>query len=311
VLGKARERFVPVTKEVKKFLDPKALSLISNYELIAKLIIDSFLIGRHRGPRHAFSLEYCNHREYYPGDPLKHVDWKYYGRTDRFFIKQYREETNLEAWLLVDVSGSMRYQGKRTEVSKLQYVKYLAAALTHLLLSQRDLVGSILFDNKLQRVIPPRSSYRQLLYIVQELTRVQGEGVSQFEDVAKLVASFIKKRSLIVLFSDLLSDPKRIKESLKHFLRKGNELVVFHVLTPEELEFSFRRFSFFEDLETHERVLLMPQLLKDEYRSHIQDYLKEIRKVCEGMNVNYQLIKTSEPFDLALAGFLKSREVMA
>ena len=229
-------------RQADKFLDPKTVALISNYELLAKLIVDSFFVGYHVGKRTAFSIEYSKHRPYFQGDPIKNVDWKYYSRTDRLFVKQSQEETNLQCWLLLDISKSMSYQGKEGGVSKMKYASYLAAAFSYLLLSQQDLVGLMLFDEKIRKVITPRSATRQLTHILTELQNLKVGGVSEFEKSAKLAASFIKKRSLIILFSDFLGEPKQIEKTLKQFLHKGSELAVFHILTKEELEFPFRKF---------------------------------------------------------------------
>lgn len=297
-------------KQTKNLLDPKSIALLANYRLIARLIIDGFFLGHHRGARHAFSLEYSKHREYYPGDSLKLVDWKLYGRTDRFFVKQFEEETNLEAWLVLDISKSMSYRGKETKVTKLEYASCLAAAFAYLLNDQRDLTGLILFDDRLRKIILPRSSRQQLTYILAELQKLKEGAQSSFDQAARLAASRIKKRGLIILFSDLLAKPDQIEKTLKHFLHKGNELVVFHTLSFEELKFPFKDFSVFEDLETKERILLAPQFLKDEYVGQMRQYLAQIKKIADKLKVTYQLLETTMPFDQALATFLRSREKM-
>ena len=295
------------SKDAQKFLDPKTISLISNYRLLARLIIDGYFIGHHRGPRHAFSLEYSKHREYYPGDPLKLVDWKLFGKTDRYYVKQYEEETNLAAWICLDISKSMGYQGTRGDISKLQYACYLSAALTYLLLGQKDLVGLITFDDKLRKIVPPSSANRQLNIILRELYHVKEGGVSQFEESAKLAAGRVKKRGLVVLISDLLASPEHIEKTLKTYLCKGNDLVVFHVLSHDELEFPFKRFGYFEDLETREKLLIEPAFLKEEYKKQMAQYLMEVKKTCLKLRVSYQMVKTTTPFDRAIATFLQAR----
>ncbi len=298
------------TEQVQKFLDPKTVSLISNYRLLARLIIDGFFIGHHRGPRHAFSLEYSKHREYNPGDSLKLVDWKLYGKSDRFFVKQFEEETNLEGWLLMDVSRSMSYQGSRAAVTKLQYASYLAAALAYLLLQQKDLVGLVLFDEKLRRVVPPSSASKQLNLILCELKNAKPGGVSQFEDAARLVASRVRKRGLMILFSDLLSAPHQIEKTFKQFLHKCNELMVFHILAPEEIYFPFKRFGYFEDMETKKRILLQPASFREEYCKQVKDYLETIKKICFKLRVSYQMLETTVPYDRAIQTFLETRSRM-
>ncbi len=293
-----------------KFLDPKTVALVSNYRLMARLMIDGYFMGQHRGPRHAFSLEYSRHREYYPGDPLKLVDWKLYGKSDRYFVKQYEEETNLAAWLVMDISKSMGYQGSRGGVSKMHYACYLAAAISYLLLGQKDLVGLVTFDEQLRKIIKPSSASSQLNIILKELHQLKEGGVSHFVDSAKLVASRIKKRGLIVLFSDLLGQPEEIERTLKTFLHKGSELIVFHTLSFDEMEFPFKRFGYFEDLETKNRVLLQPSFFKEEYIKRIKEYLKAVKQICRKLKVTYQLLQTTTPYDRALTVFLQARSKM-
>jgi uncharacterized protein (DUF58 family) len=293
--------------ESRKFLDPGTVALIANYRLVARLIVEGFFMGLHAGPRHAFSMEYSKHREYYPGDSLRLVDWKIFGKTDRFYVKQFEEETNLQAWLLLDISKSMSYQGETAAISKIRYASCLAAAMAYLLLDQRDLVGLILFDDRLRKMIYPSSAGKQLDILLKELSRIQEGPGSSFEDAACLAASRIKKRGLIILFSDLLGTPDRIERTLKHYLHKGNELIVFHILSPEELKFPFTKFGFFKDLETSEKVLLQPEFLRNEYLRHMENYLKTVKNLCGRLRVSYQLVETTSPFDRALTLFLESR----
>lgn len=295
------------TEQSRKFLDPRTISMLSDYRLLSRLIVDGFFLGHHRGPRNAFSLEYNKHRDYYPGDPLKLVDWKLFGKTDRYFVRQYEEETNLQAWLVMDISKSMAYQGEKGAVSKMQYASYLAAALAYLLLDQRDLVGMIQFDDKPRKVILPSSRRNQLNLILRELQGMQAGAVSHFEDAARFAASRIKKRGMVILFSDLLARPEEIEKTLKLFVCQGNDLLLFHVLTHEELRFPFRKFGFFQDLETRERVLLHPEYLHDEYTGHIKEYLESVKQICSKLKVSYQMLETTAPYDRALAAFLKLR----
>lgn len=281
--------------------------MLADYRLLSRLIVDGFFLGHHRGPRSAFSLEYSKHRDYYPGDPLKLVDWKLFGKTDRYFVRQYEEETNLQAWLVMDVSRSMAYRGEKAAVSKLQYASYAAAALAYLLLDQRDLVGMIQFDDRPRKVILPSSRRGQLNLILRELQGMREGAVSRFEDAARFAAGRIKKRGLVILFSDLLARPEEIEKTLKLFICRGSDLLLFHVLTHEELRFPFRKFGFFQDLETRERILLHPEYLHDEYTEHMEEYLEKVRRICGKLKVSYQQLETSAPFDRALAAFLKLR----
>ena len=297
-------------EESRKFLDPQVLSSISNYRLLARLMVSGFFMGQHRGPRHAFSLEYSDRRDYYPGDPLKLIDWKIYGKTDKFLVKEFEEETNLEAWLVVDMSQSMSYRGEKTAVTKLQYASYLAAAFAYLLIGQKDLVGLILFDERLRKVIPPSSTHRQLNVILGELSRLKPGGVSHFEQAARLAAGRIKKRSLVILFSDLLSRPEDVEKTLKHFLCHKNELIVFHILSFEEMKFPFQKFGFFEDLETKHRILLQPTLLQEEYQRQMRHYLEAVKRICMKLRLSYQMAETTTSFDRALFTLLQFRSRM-
>lgn len=298
------------TEQSRKFLDPKTVSLISNYRLRVRLIVDGFFVGHHRGPRHAFSLEFGKHREYYPGDPLKLVDWKLYGKTDRFFIKQFEEETNLESWMVLDMSRSMSYQGTEGSVSKIQYASHLAGALSYLLLGQKDLVGLLLFDSKPRKILPPSSASRQLFLILKELKNIKLGGVSNWEEAGRHAASRIRRRGLVVLFSDFLADPLEVEQVLKSYLHKGNEVIAFHLLTPEELRFPFARFGYFEDLETQQKILLQPEFFREEYCKQMENYLAAVRKICRKLKVTYQMLETTTPFDRAIRTFLETRMKM-
>lgn len=297
---------IPI-EESRKFLDPRTVSMLSNYHLLAQLIVEGFFNGLHHGPRHGFSVEYSQHRDYTPGDPLKLVDWKLYGKTDRLFVKQYEEETSLQTWLLLDISRSMSYRGDQSQISKLQYASYLAAALAYLLLGQNDGAGLMFFDNHIRKLIPPSSANRQLNIILHELKNIQEGEASNFSEAARFAASRMKKQGLVILFSDLLDRPEQIEKTLKCFLSRGNELIVFHLLTQEELQFPFRKFGFFEDAETEARILLEPTLFKEEYLRQMDSYLTTLKQICFRHRISYRLLETTTPFDEALRTFLASR----
>ena len=294
-------------EESRKFLDPQTVSTILNFRLVARLIVDGFLNGLHRGPRHGFSLEYSRHRDYSAGDPLKLIDWKLYGKTDKFFVKQYQEETSLRAWLVMDISRSMSFRGEQSQVSKLQYASYLAAALTYLLLRQNDMAGLLFFDSRIRKIISPSSANRQLNLILHELENIQEGEESNFEEAARFAASCIKKQGLVLIFSDLLDKPEHVEKTLKYFLAHGNEVIVFHILTREELLFPFQKFGFFKDMETDARILLQPSLFREEYLRQMDSYLKALKQACMKLRVSYLLLETTTPFDKALQAFLTSR----
>jgi hypothetical protein len=296
-----------MTNTVFDFLDPKAISVISDYKLLARYIVDGYFSGHHRGPRHAISLDFNKHRDYYPGDPLKMIDWKLYSRTDRFFVKQFEEETNLEMWILIDTSHSMDFTSKSSPLSKLKYATCVAAALAYLAYCQKDSFGLIFFDDRPRKIIPPRSSRQHLDIVLKELQNVRAGNRSDFEQSAKQVAARIKKRGLVLLFTDFLTDPDIVERTLRYFLKQRSELAVFHILTFEELHFPFQRFSFFQDMETKDRVLLQPKLFQKEYVNQIHAYLKTMKRVCGNLKVVYQVQKTSTSFEHALRSFLECR----
>lgn len=297
-----------MSSDSKSVLNPQTVSLVKDFRLAAKLIVDGFLLGIHKGPKQAFSLEYSKHREYQPADPLKIVDWKLHGRTDRLYVKLFEEETNLQSWIFLDVSKSMTYQGRTSALTKLDYSCRLAAALSYLLINQRDLVGLLCFDEVLRKAIPPKSSSIQLTRILKELRSPAPGGISSFEHAARLLSSRVKRKSLIILFSDLLTSPAQMEKTLKLFLNQRSELVIFHVLSDEELKFPFDHFSFFEDLETKQKLLIEPKFLRDEYQKSMMAYLSRIREICGKGKVSYQLLTTSTPFDKGLSTFLQARE---
>lgn len=297
-----------MNSDSKSILNPQTVATIKDFRLAARLMIDGFLLGIHRGPKQAFSLEYSKHREYHPTDPLKVVDWKLHARTDRLYVKLFEEETNLQSWIFMDVSKSMTYQGTNSGLSKLDYSCRLAAALTYLLINQRDLVGLLCFDEVLKTAIPPRSSSVQLTRILKELSSPAVGGTSSFEHAARLLASRVRRKSLLILFSDLLTSPQQMEKTLKLFLNQRSELIIFHILADEELKFPFDHFSFFEDLETKQKILIEPKFLKDEYQKSMNTYLAQIREICGKGKVSYQFLTTSTPFDQGLAAFLAARE---
>lgn len=294
----------------RKFLDPKNAALVRQYDLLARLIVDGYLAGHHRGPRNAFSLEYDKHRDYYPGDAPKSVDWKLYGKTDKLYVKQYEEETNLEAWIVIDISQSMLYSGKIGSITKQQYAFSLAAAFTYALLGQQDHVGLMLFDSRLRTVIAPSASRKQLIHLVQAFHDVPAGRPSDFAAAARLAAGRIHKRALVFLFTDLLTKPEIAEKTLKLFLRRGNDLMLFQILTEEEIRFPFKRFGFFEDMETKNRVLLQPELYHDEYVRKMKQYLESIRAVTQKLKIGYEMMSTITPYDQALKRFFERREKM-
>jgi len=288
------------------YLKPEIIAKISNLELKAKLVVEGFITGLHKSPFHGFSVEFSQHRPYNPGDSLRYIDWKVYGRTDRFYIKQFEEETNLKAYLLLDISKSMAY-GSGT-LAKITYAKHLAATLAYLMLLQRDAVGLGLFDHTMRRLLPPRSVISYLQPIIREL-----DGLSVGEDtnvgaVLHKLADQIKRRGLIILISDFLDTPEDIISGIRHFRYNGHEVLVFQILDPNERHFNFQGDVIFEDIETGENLRTQPWYIKKEYQSRMEQFIKDLQVNCLQNKVDYHLIETSDALETALISYLTKRK---
>ena len=294
------------TKQYRKFLRPEVVSKLANMTLRARLVVEGFIVGLHRSPYHGFSVEFAEHRQYMPGDEIKHLDWKVYGKTDRFYVKQFEEETNLKSYILLDASGSMGYASNA--ISKLNYASYLAAALTYLMLKQQDSVGLVIFDQKIRKYVPPRSISTYLTLILKELDKVKSSHLTNVSTAFHQLAERIKRRGLIIVLSDLFDEPERVLNGLKHFRHKKHEVIVFHILDPKEQHFDFGGEVIFKDLETGEQILTQPWHIRQDYRQQMQDFLSFYRRQCLENRIDYVLMDTSEPFDKALFEYLIKRK---
>jgi uncharacterized protein (DUF58 family) len=275
-------------------------------DLRARLVVEGFITGLHRSPYHGFSVEFAEHRQYMPGDEIKHIDWKVYGRTDRFFVKQFEEETNLKSYLLLDTSGSMGFGSGK--ISKLQYATYLAAALAYLMLKQRDSVGLITFDEKIRTFAPPRSVTSYLHELFRELERAKSQSKTNVANTFHELAERIKRRGLIIIFSDLFDNPEKVMAGLKHFRHKKHEVIIFQILDPLERTFNFRKDAQFKDLETGETLNTQPWFIRGEYRALMHEFIETYRKLCRENRIDYVLMDTSQDFDRALVEYLLKRK---
>ena len=248
-----------------RLLDPHFISKLTRLDLTARLVVEGFLTGLHRSPYHGFSVEFAEHRQYMPGDPLRHLDWRVLAKSDRKFIKQYEEETNLRSMLLVDTSASMGYGSHG--VTKLDYARQLAAALAYLMLRQNDAVGMFAFATGRAELIPPRSTLGHARPLLLLLERLTPGGTTDFASSLHSLAERMTRRGLVILISDLLDDPERIAQAIHHFRHRKHEVLVFHVLDPQEVAFDFEREAVYVDLETGERVTTRPQELRTDYRA--------------------------------------------
>jgi uncharacterized protein (DUF58 family) len=287
------------------FLSPETLARLGSLELKARTIVEGFLNGLHRSPFKGFSVEFAEYRQYLPGDDLATLDWKVFARTDRHFIKKFEEETNLDCHLLIDVSASMGYGSGA--VTKLQYGSYLAAALAYLMHRQRDAVGLLAFDDRIRKLLAPSARAGQLSALLVTLDRLQ---LGDRTDVAKPLndlAEAIHKRGLVVLISDLLDDPDRVLEGLKHFRYRGTEVIVFHVLDSAELRFPFEQAARFRDVETRQEVLAVPGAVRDSYLRAIGELQDRYRRELRLAGIDYVALDTSQPLDPALMAYLMAR----
>lgn len=287
-------------------LKPETLSRLKNLEIRARLVVEGFITGLHKSPYHGFSVEFAEHKQYMPGDEIKHIDWKVLGKTDRYYVKQYEEETNLKSFILLDVSGSMQYGSGR--VKKIEYATYLAASLSYLMLKQRDAVGLSLFSDKIVKYIPPRSIQTYLIHILKVLENIEPGGETNVSPAFHTLAERIKRRGLVIIISDLFDKPENIVSGLKHFRHRNHEVLVFHILDPLELSFAFSSEAVFVDMETNEEINTLPWHIRKEYRIQVQETLKYYRKVCRENSIDYVMLNTENELDEALSEYLIKRK---
>jgi len=295
----------------RKYLDPEIISRLARMDLRAKLVVEGFIVGLHKSPYHGFSVEFAEHRKYTPGDPIKHIDWKVYAKSDRYYIKEFEEETNLKAYILMDASGSMGYLSESAKgINKLQYGSYLAAALTYLMLRQQDAVGLVTFDTDLRQYIPPRTHPTHLHLILKELENLEAKSDTDVSITFHQLAEKIKRRGLIIIISDLLDEPDKVLSALKHFRHKKNEVIVFHILDEYEIKFPFSNEAIFKDLETGEEILTQPWEIRKAYREAMQEFIDYYKLHCRQSLIDYVPITTSTPYDKALLAYLNKRKML-
>ena len=287
-------------------LDPHTLSRLKHLSLRARLVVEGFIAGLHRSPYHGFSVEFSEHRQYMPGDEIRHLDWRIYAKTDRYYVKQFEEETNLKAHLLLDASGSMGFGSG--SMTKLSFGALLAGALTYLLLKQRDAVGLCLFDTRPRIFIPPSSKSSYLNVILSQLDRATPGEETDLAATFHELAERIHRRGLIVIISDLLDDVDAVITGLRHFRHKRHEVVVFHILDPVEMELDYRDTIVFEDVETGERITTEPEHIRRDYREKVAEFIGDYRARCREHNIDYVLLRTSDSLDAALTEYLNTRK---
>ncbi len=289
----------------RQFLDPAVVARLGTLELKARTIVEGFLSGLHRSPFKGFSVEFAEYRQYIPGDDLSTIDWKVYARSDRYYVKKFEEDTNLDCHLMLDVSGSMAY-GVRG-MTKFEYGACLAASLGYLMNRQRDAVGLIAFDDKIVDALPASARAGQLRNLLVSLQRLAPANATNVSKPLHQLAGSLSKRGLVVLISDLLDDPDAVIRGLKHFQFRGSDVIVFHILDPDELEFPFDRATRFEDLESSEEVMAVPSVVRDRYLAEIGGLIDRYKRELGGSGIDYQLLNTAQPLELALLAYLSTR----
>jgi uncharacterized protein (DUF58 family) len=318
--------------DYKKYLDPRVISKLQNLELKARLVVEGFIAGLHKSPYHGFSVEFAEHRQYMPGDDLKYLDWKVLGRTDRYYIKQYEEETNLKSYLVLDASKSMQFasadselkspagtfrklfkksvngNGKTGSVTKLEYSTYLAASLAVLMYFQKDAAGLVIYDEMLRSFLAPKATSQNLKLLLSQLAAVKPSGETNTASALNSVAERIKRRGLVIVFSDLFDDQDKVINALKHFRHKKNEVIVFQVLDPLEMSFAIDSPTIFKDIETSRELLSQPISIINSYKEAVKDFLDKYRKAFRSDNIDYVFMSTEQPFDAGLLAYLNKRK---
>jgi len=291
-----------------RYLDPQAVAKLARMNLIARSVVEGFISGLHRSPYHGFSVEFAEHREYTPGDNIKDIDWQAYARTDRYVVKQYQEETNLKAHVLLDTSGSMGYKSDESQLSKLEYGSYLAACLAYLMVRQQDSVGLVTFDETIGNFIPPRSTAVHLNVLLKTLERIRHGKVTNLSRAFHDLAENIKRRGLIIIISDLFDEPKEVMRGLRHFRFKKHEVILFHIFDRWEIDFPFRRLTDFVDMETNDEIQIDPRFVRDDYTGQIKDFIAAYKRECASATIEYVQTHTGVPYDLMLHSFLAKRK---
>ena len=296
---------MPAT-DYRKFLDPDVISRLKSMELKARLVVEGFITGLHKSPYHGFSVEFAEHRQYMPGDAIRNIDWKVFAKSDRYFVKEFEEETNLKSYILLDASRSMHYTSGK--ISKFDYAASFAAALSFLMLKQRDAAGMVVFDERIRHYVPPKSASVHLHALLTTLAGVEPSGATNAASALHEMAERIKRRGLIIVLSDLFDDPTRVLAGLKHFRHRKHEVLVFHILDPAERDFTFTEEALFKDLETGEEISTLPWQIRSEYQRSLRAHVDRYRRECRSAFIDYVPIDTQVPYDFALVSYLSKRQ---
>jgi uncharacterized protein (DUF58 family) len=290
----------------QKYLDPHTLASLEGLDLQARMVVEGYVAGMHPSPYHGFSVEFAEHREYVPGDDIRHVDWKVWSKTDKLYLKQYDEETNLLLYLLLDTSESMGY-ASRDNLTKLHYAQIVVAALSYMVLQQQDSVGLVVFDDVVRHYLRPAGHPSQLKEVLHLVDATPAREKSDLGTVFHDLAERFKKRGVVAVCSDLFDEPARVLTGLKHFRHRRHEVIVFHILDPAELEFPFRDTTLFRGLEDMPAILTDPYALKRAYQEELAAFLNELETGCRIVDIDYVPLRTDQTLDIALSSYLASR----
>ena len=297
---------MPTSSDSISSLDPTALARFGRLELIARLVVEGVMAGLHKSPFKGFSVEFAEHRQYGPGDEIRHIDWRAYGKSDRYYVKEYEEETNLKAYLVVDSSGSMGYAGRT--VSKFEHARRLAASLAYLAISQRDAVGLVTFDSAVRAMIPPRSAPSHFSVVCKVLEETQPGGETPLSAILHTLAERIRRRGLVIVLSDGFDQVDELSSALQHLRHRRHEVLFFHTLAPEEEEFPFRRPARFRNLERlDENLRVDPLALRAAYLERFGAFCQTLKERIRGMDADYHRASTAEPVERTLLDYLASR----
>lgn len=295
------------TGKISKFLDPRLLASLSSMEIRARSVVEGYAEGLHKSPYKGFNVEFAEYRQYVPGDPLKDIDWKVYGRTDKLYIKEHEEETNLSGYLVMDTSASMSYKGAGA-MTKLEYASTLAASLGYLMLKQQDSVGLVSFANGLRKMIRPRTGMAHLKALCTELENTEATDKTNIGETLDLVGQSMKKRGIFIMFSDLMDDAETIIKKLRHLRTRRHEIVLFHVLDRDELTFPFDDTTMFHDMEDNSEIVTDAFSLREEYLKRVRRMIHTFKSALRKSGIDYLITDTSMPLEASLRTFFTRRQ---
>lgn len=295
---------------MQRFLDPAVLASIASLDLVAKTVVDGFVSGLHRSPDFGFSQEFAEYRPYVQGDDLRHVDWNLFARTDRCYLKRYEGETNSQLMILLDASNSMQYASRQP--SKADYARYIAASLFYLAIhNQRDAAGIIVFDDQVRDYVQPSTRTGQLARLFAALDRAEPRARTDFSKPSRHFQALLHRRGIVIVISDFYEEPEAILQTFELLRYKGNDVVLFHVLDPDEIEPRLKNPAILVDLESDQKIEVIPDYVKSTYRQKIRDHIAQLRTRAHAAGLEYQLVRTDQPLDTVLREYLSLRRAGA